>query len=53
LFIGVWSTDQILAGIIDGWLFKMLVAFIDTPIFYFLSGVFRKKLNLSMGQEVA
>ncbi len=53
LFIGVWSTDQIVGGIIDGWLFKMLVAFIDTPIFYLLSGVLRRKLKLDLGEEVA
>ena len=34
LFIGVWESDQILSAIIDGWLFKMLMAFIDTPIIY-------------------
>ena len=32
LFIGVWDGRQIFNGIIDGWLFKMLMAFIDTPI---------------------
>ena len=34
LFIGVWDGRQIFNGIIDGWLFKMLMAFIDTPIIY-------------------
>ncbi len=34
LFIGVWDARQIFNGIIDGWLFKMLMAFIDTPIIY-------------------
>ena len=32
LFIGVWDGRQIFNGIIDGWFFKMLMAFIDTPI---------------------
>ena len=34
LFFGVWESDQILSAIIDGWLFKMLMAFLDTPIIY-------------------
>ena len=34
LFLGVWNGDQIFQAIIDGWLFKMLMAFIDTPIIY-------------------
>jgi len=34
LFIGVWDLNQILNGIIDGWLFKMMIALIDTPIIY-------------------
>ena len=32
LFFGVWESDQILSAIIDGWLFKMLMAFLDPPI---------------------
>ena len=34
LFVGVWNSDQILSAIIDGWIFKMLMALIDTPIIY-------------------
>ncbi len=34
LFIGVWDLNQIFNGIVDGWLFKMLMALIDTPIIY-------------------
>ena len=37
LFVGVWPAGQIIQAIIDGWLFKILCAFIDTPIFYALS----------------
>ena len=53
LFIGVWPTSQITSAIIDGWLFKMLCAFIDTPIFYMLTGLFRKTFNLEMGEELS
>ena len=34
LFLGVWNGDQIFQAIIVGWLFKILMAFIDTPIIY-------------------
>ena len=34
LFIGVWNSEQLINGIIDGWIFKMMIAFIDTPIIY-------------------
>ena len=32
LFVGVWEPSKIVSAIIDGWLFKMLMAAIDTPI---------------------
>tara|TARA_Y100001960_G_scaffold260263_1_gene280569 strand:+ start:544 stop:1224 length:681 start_codon:yes stop_codon:yes gene_type:complete len=53
LFIGVWPTGQIIQAIIDGWLFKILCAFIDTPIFYFLSSFLKKKFDLKLNQEVS
>ena len=34
LFIGVWPTSQIWAGIFAGWYFKALIAACDTPLFY-------------------
>ena len=34
LFVGVWEPSNIISAIIDGWLFKMLMAAIDTPIIY-------------------
>ena len=53
LFIGVWPTQNIIQAIIDGWLFKILCAFIDTPVFYFISFYLRKKFNLKLGEEVS
>lgn len=53
LFIGVWPTGQIIQAIIDGWLFKIMCAFIDTPIFYFLSSYLKKKFNLKINEEVS
>tara|TARA_B100000614_G_scaffold187700_1_gene168747 strand:+ start:4826 stop:5500 length:675 start_codon:yes stop_codon:yes gene_type:complete len=52
LFVGVWPTNQIFQAIIDGWLFKILCAFVDTPIFYFLSSKLKKKFNLKINEEV-
>ena len=52
LFIGQWSTGTIIQAIIDGWTFKMLCAFIDTPIFYLTSSYLKKKFNLKLNEEV-
>ena len=37
----------------NGWLFKILCAFIDTPIFYAISFYLRKKFNLKLGEEIS
>ena len=52
LFLGVRSHSEILQFILDGWLFKMLCAFIDTPLLYASSSLIRKKLGLKFGEEV-
>ena len=46
LFIGVWDGRQIFNGIIDGWLFKMLMAFIDTPIIYCIIFLLKDKIPI-------
>ena len=52
LFVGEWSTAAIIQAIIDGWTFKMLCAFIDTPIFYCTSSYLKRKFNLKLNEEV-
>ena len=47
LFLGVWNEDQIFQAIIDGWLFKMLMAFIDTPIIYGIIYYLKGKINIA------
>ena len=47
LFIGVWNTDQIFSAIIDGWLFKMLMALIDTPIIYGVIYLLKGKIDIA------
>ena len=52
LFLGERSHSEILQFILDGWLFKMLCAFIDTPLLYASTSLIRKKLGLKFGEEV-
>ena len=47
LFFGVWNTDQIFSAIIDGWLFKMLMALIDTPIIYGVIYLLKGKIDIA------
>ena len=47
LFVGVWETDQILSAIRDGWLFKMLMALIDTPIIYGIIHLLKGKIDIA------
>ena len=53
LFLGIRSNSEILQFILDGWLFKMLCAFIDTPILYASTAFIRNKLGLKFGEEVS
>ena len=46
LFVGVWESDQIISAIIDGWLFKMLMAAIDTPIIYGIIHLLKGKIDI-------
>ena len=47
LFVGVWSTDQIFGAILDGWLFKMIMALIDTPIIYGIIYLLKGKIDIA------
>ena len=47
LFVGVWDSDQIISAIIDGWLFKMLMAAIDTPIIYGIIHLLKGKIDIA------
>ena len=51
LFIGVWDTNQILSAIIDGWIFKMLIALLDTPIIYVVIYLLKGKIDIAPYQE--
>ena len=47
LFVGVWNSDQIFRAIVDGWLFKMLMALIDTPIIYGIIHLLKGKIEIA------
>ena len=47
LFLGVWESGQIVSAIIDGWLFKMLMAAIDTPIIYGIIHLLKGKVEIA------
>ena len=53
LFLGVRSHSEIIQFILDGWFFKMLCAFIDTPLLYASTAFIRNKLDLKFGEEVS
>lgn len=39
--------------VISGFLFKVFIAFLDTPLLYFFVYILRKRFNLKMGEELA
>ena len=51
LFINVLSGKEILYLIIDGWIFKMIIALIDTPILYLSNSIIKKYIGLKFSQE--
>ena len=53
LFLGVRSHSEIIQFILDGWLFKILCAFIDTPLLYASTAFIRNKLDLKFGEELS
>jgi len=45
-----WSLFNTL--LISGFLFKIIIAFLDTPILYFIVYLFRSRFNLKIGEEI-
>ena len=48
----VLSWDSFAGLVVSGVVFKILIAFLDTPLLYFLFILFRKKFNLKVGEEI-
>jgi queuosine precursor transporter len=51
-FFGVLSWDSFTGLVVSGVLFKIAIAFLDTPILYLFVYLFRKKFNLKIGEEI-
>ncbi len=52
VFIGVSPWNEIGSMIIDGWMFKVLVALADTVLIYLAVGIIRSHLQLEFGKEI-
>lgn len=49
---GVLSWDLFFGLVLSGFLFKIFIAFIDTPFLYFFVYLFRKRFALEVGEEI-
>ena len=45
-------SDKFWVLLISGFLFKVIVAILDTPLLYFFVWLFRKKFKLKVGEEI-
>lgn len=52
LFYNVLSWDEMAVLILDGWLFKMLFAFVDTPVMYAATFSIQRFFGIQRNQEV-
>lgn len=52
LFVGVKPQNELVELIIDGWMFKALMALFDTPIMYAAVFTIRKYFGLAANQEI-
>lgn len=50
---GVLPWSMFSGLVISGFIFKILIAVLDTPFLYFFVYIFRKRFRLGMGQEIA
>jgi len=48
----VLSWDSFIGLVVSGVVFKILIAFLDTPLLYFFVHLFRKKFDLKVGEEI-
>ena len=49
---GVLPWNMFYGLVISGFLFKVLIAFLDTPLLYFFVYLLRKRFNLAVGAEI-
>ena len=48
----VLSWDSFIGLVVSGVIFKILIAFLDTPLLYFFVHLLRKKFDLKVGEEI-
>ena len=51
-FFEVLSWDSFVGLVVSGVVFKILIAFLDTPLLYLFVHLFRKKFDLKVGEEI-
>jgi queuosine precursor transporter len=49
---GVLSWDMFYGLLVSGFLFKIFIAVLDTPVLYIVVYIFRKRFNLKLGEEI-
>lgn len=52
ILFGILPQDKFLVLIISGFIFKVIVAILDTPLLYLFVWMFRRKFNLKIGEEI-
>ncbi|MDO6517527.1 queuosine precursor transporter [Zobellia uliginosa] len=50
---GVLPWDLFFGLVVSGFVFKVLIAFLDTPFLYFFVYIMRKRFKLAVGEEIA
>ena len=51
-FFNVLEWESFLGLVVSGVVFKILIAFLDTPLLYLFVYLFRKKFDLQVGEEI-
>jgi uncharacterized integral membrane protein (TIGR00697 family) len=52
IFVGNMPLWSIVLLALNSWLFKTLMAALDTPLFYLATFILRKKFHLKLGEEI-
>ncbi|RDY58788.1 queuosine precursor transporter [Flagellimonas nanhaiensis] len=50
---GVLPWDKFYGLVLSGFLFKIMIALLDTPLLYFFVYLMRKRFNLKLGEEIS
>lgn len=49
---GVLPWDKFYGLVISGFIFKIIIAFLDTPLLYLFVNIFRRRFKLKVGEEI-